>query len=287
MIALAFGLAATAAVMLMVAAFTPPNQSGPEPSKVAAGIGRLRARLRNDHKLRRQVITAVVVGLAAWVITGVAVMGVLAPAIALGAPKLLSKPSDASNSGLLEALETWTRTLAGLVATGESLERAVTRSVESTAAPLDGPVTRLSARLSAQQPLDRSMRLWADEVDDSLADMVAATIIIGSRRRAGGVEAALDGLAKSMTERLELRRQIDSEGAEPRTVAWFMTLFTLGLAVVGAFHPTISGAYASPGGQVVLTVLAITYVGLLIAMRRMAKVPADSRLFSPLGVSSR
>lgn len=287
MIALAFGLSTTAAVMLVVAAFTSPSPARTEPGKVATSFARLRIRLRNDRRLSRQIVIAVVVAVSVWLITGVALMGVLAPAIVLGAPKLLSKPSDGAGSGLLEALETWTRTLAGLVATGESLERAVTRSVESTTAPLDGPVARLSARLSAQQPLDRSMRLWADEVDDSLADMVAATIIIGSRRRAGGVEAALDGLAKSMTERLELRRQIDSEGAEPRVVAWFMTLFTLGLAVVGVVHPTISSAYSTAGGQVLLTVLAVVYVALLMMMRRMAKVPADSRLFSPVQVNAK
>ncbi|MGC0252663.1 type II secretion system F family protein [Pseudactinotalea sp. Z1748] len=286
MTALLLGLGLTCAVMALLAAFIPLTDGRPKP-KVATPTGRLWTRLANDAKLRRKVIVAVVLGVSAWVITGVPILAVLVPAAAMWLPSLMRKPVDSANSGLLEDLESWTRTVAGLLATGEPLERAMARSVDSTGQTLKEPVSRLSARLSAQQPLERAMRLWADEVDDSLADMVAATIIIGARRRAGGVQAALDGLGRTMTERLELRRQIDAEGTESRTVAWFMTIFTTGLAVLGSMHPTIASAYSTASGQVLLVVLVAVYVGLLVVMRKLATVPADGRLFQPLSGSTR
>lgn len=280
MIAALLGLGLTAAVMVMIAAFVPLGQVRKK-ARVPSRTG-LRARLAADRKLRTRVVTGMVLGVAAWVITGVVVLMPLVLAGVVWLPALLKKPVDNANSGLLEALESWTRTVAGLLATGESLEQAISRSVDSTGAPLQGPVSNLAARLAAQQPLERAMRLWADEVGDTLADTVAATIIIGARRRAGGVEAALNGLAQTMTERLELRRQIDAEGAESRVTSWFMTVFTVGLAALGSLHPTISSAYATASGQVLLVVLVGLYVGLLVIIRKLATVPGEGRLFAPI-----
>lgn len=282
--ALILGLSATAAVMAAVFAFmAPPPGAGKE---LHRRLWRVRRRVRLDKGTQRKLIVGICLGVLAWAVTGVAVLVLIAPAAVLGVPFLLRKPQDASSSGLLDALEGWTRTMAGLVATGAPLERAVERSVESAPGPIAEPVRRLSGRLDAQQPLERSMRLWADEIKDPLADMVTATIIFGARQRTGGVEAALDGLATSMAERVALRRDTDAQAAEPRMTAWIMTLLTLAVALVGVFTPVIREAYATPLGQVLLAFLIGAYISMLIIMRRIISVRTTRRIFAPVAGDS-
>lgn len=270
-IALLAGAGLAAGAVCIVSAFSPPAPTSNYRRRWAW-------RERLSQRSRRRLLLGFACGLAGWLISGIPLMILLLPAAILGVPRLLARPVDAANSGMIEALETWTRTLNSLVGTGAPIDVAIGKSVSSTPEVLAPIVARLHARLAARQSMDTAARLFAREVGDPLGDMVASTLIIGWHNSAGGVGPALSGLSQTMSERVELRRQIDAEATEPRTVATFMTVMVLALAAFGLTNPTISAAYGTPGGQVVLAVLSIAFVGLLVMMRRFAVVPTGARL---------
>jgi len=247
--------------------------------------GRLR-RGRLSPAARRRVLLVVASGAAGWVITGIPLMAVITPAIVIGLPRLLARPVDAAHSHKLEGLESWSRTLSALVTTGAPLDVAIGRSISSTPQALRPMVERLHARLVARQPMRQAAYLFAQEVQDPLADMVAATMIIGWENAAGGVDAALEGLSVTMSEQVELRRQVDAEAAEPRMVATFMTVLVTVLGVFGLTNPTIAQAYSTAQGQVVLAVLVVVFVALLVVMRRLSIIPTGVRLFDQAASTS-
>lgn len=216
---------------------------------------------------RGRLILATVLGLLLGLLTGWLVLVLLVPAVVVGLPALLRQPAAATDLERLAALEGWTRGLAGSIVVGSGLEQAIRASLASTPDALRPQVARLVARLDAQQPLEQCLRLWADEVNDVTADLIAASLILGARRRSGGVSASLEELAESVAEQARMRRAIEADRSSPRASARWVTFLTLGAAALLALNEAYIEPYRTPLGQIVLVLLAAAYAGSLLWMR--------------------
>ena len=230
----------------------------------AAGSGAPGAR-------RRQLVLmlALAGGLLAWLITGLALMVVAVPVAVVGLPRLLGTPPSAARIDRLEALEEWTRNLAGVLAVGVGLEQAITASLRSTPTAIGPQVATLVARLSARWNTDAALRAFADDLDDATGDLVAASLILSARRRGAGLVAVLEGLAASVADDVRTRRAIEADRAKPRSTARAVTFITLGVLVLLALNRTYVQPYTSASGQALLAVLLTAYVGALLWMRQM------------------
>lgn len=231
-------------------------------------------RKRHLKPLPRQtqwlLATGAIIGLIAVMVTGWAMALLLVPIAFVGLPALLSSGPAQTRIGRLEAMEEWTRSLAGVLTVGVGLEQALVATMRSTPAAIAPEVTRLVARLRARWSTEQALRAFADELDDSTGDLVAANLILGARRRGAGLASVLDGLAESVAADVRARRQVEADRAKPRATARWVTIISASVLVVLAVSGTYVEPYRSPFGQVILVGLLAAYVSLLVWMKRMA-----------------
>jgi tight adherence protein B len=277
--ALSAALAAAAVlggILLVVAGLRPVPETQLVARPQSPRMLRLRAALNGAlaegpdvQRRRAQLVLAVGSGLLAFLITGLALMVLAIPVAVLGLPKLLGTPASAADVDRLEALEEWTRNLAGVLAVGVSLEQAIQASLRSTPEPIRPQVETLVARLATRWQTDAALRAFANDLNDATGDLIAASLILSAKRRGAGLVLVLDGLAASVAEDVRTRRQIEADRAKPRSTARAVTFITLGVLALLALNRTYIQPYTSPLGQALLAVLLSAYVATLLWMRQM------------------
>ena len=157
----------------------PPRQPGPHCARTPDGPGGGAA----------SSWLAVPVGLVGMLATGWVAAGVGAAAVVLLAPSLL-RPSAASKAHLarLEALASWTRRLADLLASGaaSTLPDALARAALTSPAAISTQTAALASRMGPQG-VEPALRLFAKEIADPVGDHITMALIV--RDRHGGVGA--------------------------------------------------------------------------------------------------
>ena len=226
---------------------------------------------RLDKRTKLLLAIGVAVGLAVTLLTGWIIALVLVPAAVVGLPILLTAPPSAARIDKLEALEEWTRALAGVLTVGVGLEEALRATLRSTPDAIRPEVTTLVARLRARISTEEALRAFADDLDDSTGDLVASYLILGARRRGQGLASVLESLAESVAADVRARRAIEADRAKPRTTARWVTIITISVLGFLTLTGDYIAPYGTPLGQMLLVLLLSAYVGLLIWMRSMAK----------------
>lgn len=228
---------------------------------------------------RRTEIAAglgLLVGAVIAVTTGWVLAVVLVPAALAGLPALLAAPSG-QRIERLESLEEWTRSLAGVLTAGVGLEQALVVTLRATPAAIRPEVATLVSRLHARWSTEDALRAFAEDLDDATGDVVAAKLILASRRRGPGLAAVLESLAESVAADVRARRAVEADRAKPRaTVRWITVITVVALVLLG-LNTAYVEPYRSPFGQVVLGLLLAVDVACLLWMRAMTRAPALPR----------
>jgi Flp pilus assembly protein TadB len=183
------GLAGALLVAGALAAGARPTVVPPAPAGSAGSRRRWRRLVPSGWSRRTQLllVSGVGLGVIGWIVTGWALALLLAPVAVIGLPILLSAPPAAVRIRRLEAMEEWTRSLAGVLTVGVGLEQALLATLRSAPAPIAPEVRRLVARLRARWNTEAALRALADELDDATGDLIAANLILGARRRGAGL----------------------------------------------------------------------------------------------------
>jgi tight adherence protein B len=224
-----------------------------------------------ERRSKILAIAGLIAGALIYLFTGWLIAVVLVPLAAVGLPTLLSAPPSAARIDRLEALEEWTRALAGVLTVGVGLEEALRSTLRSTPEAIRPEVTTLVARLRARISTEEALRAFADDLNDATGDLVAAYLILGARRRGQGLASVLESLAESVAADVRARRAIEADRAKPRTTARWVTIITISVLGFLTLTGDYISPYGSPLGQLLLILLLSAYVGLLIWMRNMAK----------------
>lgn len=253
-------------------ASTRPGRPGPKVTSLMASTSR---------RSRLLLLGGLVGGLVAWLVTEWALALVAVPVAAVGLPLLLATPPSVARITRLEAMEEWTRLLAGVLTIGAGLEQALTATLRSAPEPIAPEVTRLVARLRSRWVTQDALRAFADELDDATGDLIAANLILAARRRGAGLSSVLEGLAESVAADVRARREVEADRAKPRATARWVTLISLSVLVVLAISGEYVAPYRSALGQVILVGLLSAYVATLVWMRRMAIGRPAPRILSP------
>ncbi|MGZ6583123.1 MAG: type II secretion system F family protein [Solirubrobacteraceae bacterium] len=222
------------------------------------------------RRTRALLLTGLALGILGWLATGWILALLVGPVTLIGLPLLLAAPPAVSQIVRLEAMEEWTRSLAGVLTVGIGLEQALVATLRSTPASINPEVHRLVARLRARWDTEAALRAFADELDDSTGDLIAANLILGARRRGAGLASVLEGLAESVAADVRARREVEADRAKPRTTARWVTIISLAVLAILAISGSYIEPYRSPLGQVLLVALLSAYVATLIWMRQMA-----------------
>jgi len=224
---------------------------------------------------------ALATAVVTWLVSGWLVAGLIVGVTVLGLPILLSTSRVAARAiDRVEAVEEWARRLADILVVGVGLEQAIAATVRTCPKPVLEEVSALSARLAARWPTESALRAFADDLDDSTGDLLAATLILGARRRGPGLARVLTAVADSVAEEVAMRRKVEAERAKPRTTARAVTLITLGVVVLGALNGTYLAPYGTTLGQLVLAVIALGFVGALAWMRALTLTKPEPRFLT-------
>lgn len=223
------------------------------------------------RRQRQMLVVGIVVGMVLFLLTGWFVMIVIAPAALVGVPLLLGRGRGGNVVGRLEAMEEWTRALAGVLTVGVGIEQAITATVRSAPAPIHAEVTQLAARLRARWSTVAALRAFADDLNDATGDLIATSLILGAKRRGTGLANVLEGLAETVAQDVRVRRQIEADRAKPRTTARVVTIITLGVLGLMMLNGDYIEPYGSGLGQIVLVVLLSLYVLCLLWMQSITR----------------
>lgn len=274
-IGLALGLALGASVLLLVAAL----RGWRPPARTSSKADRRRDSLLLGPGLGKRSATALGVALAVLVATRWPVAAGAGAGLVLLWPTIFGAGRDAAGQvERLESLATWTESLRDSIAGSIGLEEAIRHSLGTAPPVLRPALERLAGRLRVQIPMPRALAAFAEEFEDSSADLVIAALILNARLRGPGLVATLSALATAAREEIDMRRRIE-EGRKAlwRTAAVIVGatgLFAGGLAV---FSRDYVAPYSTPVGQVVLALVLSVFAGGLVWIRAAADLQAPPR----------
>jgi Flp pilus assembly protein TadB len=182
----------------------------------------------------------------------------------------------------LEGLAAWTESLRDTIAGAVGLEQAIPATAAAAAPSIRNELTTLSDRLRVRTPLPTALQQFADDLDDSSADLIVAALMLNSQLRGPGLRDVLTSLASSARDELEMRRRVNAGRASTRRsvqiVMGITVAFVLGLTL---FNRPYVEPYSGPVGQVVLLLILACFGAGFAWMRRLAAFEVPERfLFS-------
>lgn len=252
------------ALVTIVAGLLPAPVHEARPVRSGQGLRALPARTR------WLLLAGLGGGLLAWAVTGWVLAVIVVPVAVFGLPAMVSGSDAKKEIARLEAMEEWTRALAGVLTVGIGLEQALIVSLRSVPGPIAPEINRLAARLRARWRTEDALRALADEFDDATGDLIAAHLILAARKRGTGLASVLEGLAESVAEDVHARRVVEADRAKPRATARWVTIISVSVLLVLSLSSDYTANYQSPLGQAVLVLLLAAYVGCLLWLKRMA-----------------
>ncbi|MDR1513183.1 MAG: type II secretion system F family protein [Propionibacteriaceae bacterium] len=245
--------------------------------KPTTRLAPIRAWRRLTRRTQVLLVAGLVGGFLMALLGGWVVAIPIFPAALIGVPWLLGAGDEPRQIGRLKATEEWTRTLAGVLVAGMSLEQAIQVSLKSTNDVLRPEVSRLVGRLNARVPTVQALNAFAADLDDPTGDLIVASLRMGARRRGSGLSSVLNDLAESVSAEVRARQRIDADRAAHRTTARGVTLITLVMLGALAMSGSYIAPYRQPLGQVILTVVLAVYVAILVQLKNMGRTPKPPR----------
>jgi Flp pilus assembly protein TadB len=179
----------------------------------------------------------------------------------------------------LEGLATWTESLRDTIAGAVGLEQAIPASTRVADGSIREPLARLVDRLHTRVPMHVALRRFAEDLDDSSADMIIAALIINSRLRGPGLRDLLGALADSVREELDMRRKINSSRRSTRRSVQIVIAVSVLMAIfLAVLDHRFLQPYDSVFGQLVLAVIVGIYALGIIWLRKLARFDMPQRL---------
>ncbi|GAA4706711.1 Flp pilus assembly protein TadB [Promicromonospora umidemergens] len=267
----------------LVYALTPAPQKLPDTARPphADLVRRGRAAFaRMPRRTRILLAVGIGAGLIAWLITGWPLLMIVGPVTTVGVPAMLSNRPQTERIARLGALQDWTRSLAGSLATGKGLEDALILSAWTAPGPIAPQVKTLAARLESRWEPRAALLTFADELADPTADMVAQSLATAVELR-GPVATVLDDLADDVADQVRARREVEANRATYRATATWLTVISVGTVVVMLLNGTYIEPYRTPLGQLVFLTLASLFALTLFWFNRMSNGTGPTRLFTP------
>lgn len=211
------GILAVGAVACAVAAFLPPATRPPDESARGITYRALDWRALAARLPLLRVLVAVAAGVLVWWATSWPVAAILATAGVITVP-ILARGHDAQRLiARLDALASWVRRLADVLASGAGgLEQAIASSARTAPDALATEVETLAVRVRTRG-LEPALRAFAEDVGDEAADEVVCALILRARAGGRGLVDVLDAKAAALEREVVARRDIEADRAKPRT----------------------------------------------------------------------
>ena len=272
--ALLAGTAAGGGIALLVLAVR-----GMPPASAEERATRDRRRAELAHFMGQRTLIALVVSLLVLLFTRWPVAAIGTAVLVFTWDRLFGGAAEERAAmRKVEALASWTESLRDTIAGAVGLEQAIPASARAAAPALREPLNNLVDRLRSRMPLPDALQEFADDLNDSSADVIIASLILNARLRGPGLREVLGSLAKAARDEVEMRQRVMAQRASTRRsvqiVVAVSIAFPLGLAV---FNRSFVEPYGDTLGQAVLGVVCLLFGLGFWWMRSLAKVATPER----------
>lgn len=235
------------------------------------------ARRRTGGRRHVPAAAAVVAGFTAYAVTGIPAVALLAAAAVPVLPWLWHVGRNEERAiARMEALTDWTRRLKDQLSTGSGLVAAVVATAGTAPAAVAPAVQALAMRLQAGTDPEEALRRFAAHLADPVSDQVVAALLLHLRDRGPHLGEVLAAVAGDAARQVTMRREVHAKRTQPRHTVRFMMIFGMVVALV-LVRGDLAAVYATPAGQVVLTVLAGAFLATLAWVRAMSQPAPQSR----------
>jgi hypothetical protein len=181
---------------------------------------------------------------------------------------------------VVEAVATWTENLRDVISASAGLHDAVITTAQSPPPAIADNVRRLAASLR-YQPLEVSLREFADDVAHPTCDFVVAALIIASQNQARDVAELLSHLAQCARSECDLYMRIWVSRARARSA---IRIVNGAMAFFFGAMLLFSREYLAPfftlQGVVVLAAIGSVVGGSILAMMQIAQIDLPQRFLS-------
>jgi hypothetical protein len=181
---------------------------------------------------------------------------------------------------MVEAIATWTENLRDVISASAGLHDAVITTAQCPPQPIAENVQRLAASLR-YQPLEVSLREFAEDIAHPTCDFVVAALIIASQNQARDVAELLSHLAQCARDECELYMRIWVSRARSRSsiriVNGAIAFFFGGMLL---FSRDYLGPFFTLQGAIVLLGIASVIGSSVVAMVQIAKIELPQRFLS-------
>lgn len=271
------GAAAVAGIVLAIAGWR-----GVLPAITAPG-GR-----RSAPDIVPRVVLATIGFLLGFLVTGWPVAGAYLAFGGAAAPTLLrSKRERRAAVEKVEAIATWTESLKDIMGVGAGLHSTLRLSARAAPAPIRDEVRNLAVRLQ-HESVDVALVKFAADLAHPKADVVVASLLLASRRQAGGLHDVLSSVARSTRDAAAMAQRIEGSRerayTQNRIVAATSTLFILFLVLV---RRDFLSPFDTFGGQIALAVIGGMFACSGYAMYKIGRPANPLRVFGRLERISR
>lgn len=245
------------------------TQPAPERDVTRGRQRTLPAWLHLSRTERTRAIAAFVIALIAALFTGWVVLIAIVPLAAIALPRMFDSSQDKANIEKLEAVDKWTRSLAGvLTGGGLGLGEALASTQRTAPEPIRPAVQNLAARLNSRIPAEQALRAFAHEVDNPAAHLVAGALIMGARETGVGLSATLNALAASVSAEVVKRRDVEAARQGPRQTMRTLTFIVLATLAGFIMFTGFGSFYRHGAGQIVLIFITIAVGACLVWLKR-------------------
>jgi hypothetical protein len=177
-----------------------------------------------------------------------------------------------------EALAVWAEMLRDTIAAHAGLREAIAVTARVAPLPIRAQVQALEVR-AEREPLTASLRRFAVEAADPVADLIVAALVIAADRQAHRLAELLSQIATAAREQAAMRIRVETGRARTYASSRALVAITFGIAVVLlVFSPTFMEPYDTATGQVVLIGIGALFAGALWSLVILGRPAAQPRL---------
>jgi tight adherence protein B len=179
-----------------------------------------------------------------------------------------------------EAIASWTEMLRDTIGSAHGLEETIIASARVAPEPIAAEVIHLATRLE-HQPLDESLRQFADELSHPTGDLVVAALLLAAHGSTRDLGQLLGTLAVAARDEAGMHLRIDAARARMRTAIRVIALSTVATAVVLALiNRSYLNVYGDTSGQLMLILISAIWGASLYWLNGMSRFEQPERFFA-------
>jgi len=248
---------------------------------VAVVPGRRGLTISDDLWWRACIVAAAAI--AAWSVTGWPAAGAIVGAAAGVIPQLFGSGRRRKEpTQRTEALASWAEMLRDSISSHAGLREAISVTARVAPIPIRSEVQELAVR-AEREPLPDALRRFGSQVDDPLADLIVAAMIIAAERQAQRLADLLTQIASAARDTSGMRLRVETGRARTYTSSKVLVMFTFGLAVtLLLFAPEFMRPFDTAMGQVVMVGIGGLFCAALWSLVVLGRPATTPRLFAPV-----